>query len=264
MKISFYVVLGVLIYSMFGLFNNEFVNNHAFFITFIMLWGLSWGFIRFMPKTLTYEQALWKNPILEDIYTENVSSFSKRLSLDTFLEIITAIYFCIAISVIYIAVGISDWGALIIFAFFTIRKISLSIKFVKAQADLYSNPSKEECMKIATDIYHLDYPSYYEAHNGVTYTDMFPPKPRFFKSFQCFSLIIAICATTLGIFFLVSAMSIILNEPLITKGAFAGMRFLYASLAIYFGIKDTITISKKKPQQIIKKVQCEEQKDVAK
>ena len=141
-------------------------------------------------------------------------------------------------------VGGNDWVALIVFGFFTIGEISRSIKFGKAKAALLSNPTAEECMEIATDVYQLDYASYYEAHNGVDYANMLPPKPRYFKGFQIFSLIVAGIATLLGLLYIISGIVIMFNGRSIEIGALAGMYFLYGSLATYFGVKDNITIAK--------------------
>lgn len=247
MKTSFYFVLWILIYPILGLLNNEFVNNNDFFVALVAVWGLSWLLNRVMPKTLMYERASQIAPILEDVYTGNVSSFSKRLSSDTFIETVTAIYFSITTLVVAMTiflVGVNDWVALIVFGFFTIGAISRSIKLGKAKVALHSNPTDEECMEIATDVYQLDYASYYEAHSGVEYTDILPPKPRYFKGFQIFSLVVAGIATLLGLLYIISGIIIMFKGRSIEIGALAGMYFLYGSLATYFGVKDFITIAK--------------------
>ena len=247
MKTSFYFVLWILIYPVLGLLNNDFVNNNAFFVALVAVWGLSWLLNRVMPKTLTYEHASQIAPILEDVYTGNVNSFSKRLSSDTLIEIVTTIYFSITTLVVAMTifiVGVNDWVALIVFGFFTIGAVSRSIKLGKAKAALHSNPTAEECMEIATDVYQLNYASYYEAHNGVAYADMLPPKPRYFKGFQIFSLVVAGIAAILGLLYIIFGVVIMFSGRSIEVGALAGMYFLYGSLATYFGVKDIITIAK--------------------
>ena len=168
MKTSFYFVLWILIYPILGLINNEFVNNNAFFLAFVAVWGLSWLLYRLMPKTIAYERASRITPILEDVYTRNVNSFLKRLSSDTLIEIVTAIYFSVTTLVVAITIfigGVNDWIALIVFGFFTIGAILRSIKLCKARAALHSNPTAVGFMEIATDVYRLDYASYYEARD---------------------------------------------------------------------------------------------------
>ena len=162
MKTSFYFVLWILIYPILGLLNNEFINNNAFFVALVAVWGLSWLLNRVMPKTLTYERVSQIAPILEDVYTGNVNSFSKRLSSETLIETITAVYFTVTTFVVattIFMIGINDWVALIVFGFFTIGAISRSIKLGKAKAALHSNPTAEEykrnCRDIRPNLKHL-------------------------------------------------------------------------------------------------------------
>lgn len=72
---------------------------------------------------------------------------------------------------------------------------------------------------------------------------MLPARPKHFKVFQIFSIVIASIAALLGLFYIGAAILIIIGSNSIETGAFAGMDFLYGFLAIYFGIKDIITIS---------------------
>ena len=150
MKTSFYFVLWILIYPILGLLNNSFIDNNAFIVALAVVWGLSWVLNRIMPNTLTYERALNVAPILEDVYTGNVASFSKRLSKEATIELVTAIYFIVTTIVIAIAIfkaGVNDWIALIIFGFFTFGAISRSAGLIKAKTDLKNNPNPEQCME---------------------------------------------------------------------------------------------------------------------
>lgn len=189
MKTSFYFVLWILIYPILGLFHNSFIDNNAFIVALAIVWGLSWLLNRMMPDTLTYERASQVAPILEDVYTCNVASFKKRLVRESNIETVTAIYFIVTTIVIALAIfkaGVNDWIALVIFGFFTYGAISRSISLIRAKAILKSNPTSEQCMEIADETYKLDYASYYDARNGVSYQDMFPPKPKYFKALKVF------------------------------------------------------------------------------
>ena len=158
MKTSFYFVLWILIYPILGLLNNSFIDNNAFIVALAVVWGLSWLLNRIMPNTLTYERALNVAPILEDVYTGNVASFSKRLSKEATIELVTAIYFIVTTIVIAIAIfkaGVNDWIALIIFGFFTFGAISRSAGLIKAKTNLKNNPNPEQCMEIAEETYKL-------------------------------------------------------------------------------------------------------------
>lgn len=244
MKTSFYFVIWMLIYPILGLFNNNFIDNNAFIVALAIVWGLSWLLNRIMPDTLAYERAAQIAPILEDVYTGNVTSFKKRLVRESNIETIMAIYFVITTVVIALAIfktGVNDWIALIVFGFFTFGALSYSLSLLRANSKLKSNPTPEQCMEIAIDTYELDYASYYDARKGVSYQDMIPPKPKYFKVFKIFSFIIAAIALLLGLLNIIFSVLVMLSQASIETGAVAGMYFLYGSLAAYFGAKDFIS-----------------------
>lgn len=244
MKTSFYFVLWILIYPILGLLHNDFVDNNAFIIALGIVWGLSWLLNQVMPETLTYERASQVAPILEDVYTGNVSAFMKRLSRESDIELVTAIYFVVTTLVIALAVfklGVDDWISLAIFSFFTIGAVSRSFRLIKAKSMLRHNPTAEQCMEIAQDTYNMDYVSYYNERNDATYAGMLPPKPRHFKVFKVFSTIIAAIALLLGVIYIILGVVIIIAQSSIEAGAVAGMYFLYGSLAAYFGMKDFVS-----------------------
>ena len=112
---------------------------------------------------------------------------------------------------------------------------------MRAKTALKSNPTPEQCMEIADETYKLDYASYYDAHNGVSYQDMLPAKPRYFTAFKVFSVVIAAIASLLGLLYIILGVLIMLSQTTLEAGAIAGMYFLYGSLAAYFGVKDFVS-----------------------
>ncbi len=245
MKTSFYFVLWILIYPILGLFNNDFIAENSFVVAIAVVWGLSWLLNRMMPETLTYERVSQIAPTMENIYTGNVNAFIKRLRTETRIETFTAIYFLLTTVVIAYAVfkvGVNDWIALIVFGFFTFGAISRSISLSKAISTVKSNPTPEQCAETAEDVYKLDYAAYYEGRQSYAYEQMLPPRPRYFKAFQIFSLVIAGICSLLGILYIVLAAVIMLGSSSIAEDTLAGMYLLYGSLATYFGIKDFSSI----------------------
>lgn len=165
MKTSFYFVLWILIYPILGLFNNSIIDNNAFVVALVAVWGLSCLLNQVMPKTLTSEHISQISAILEDAYKGNVSSFGKRLTRESIIEFVTAIYFTVTTILICVAVfiiGINDWIALIVFGLLTFGTINIAISLIKARSSLYANPTGVQCVEIANETYKLDYPSYYE------------------------------------------------------------------------------------------------------
>lgn len=243
MKTSFYFVLWIIIYPLLGLLHSNFIDNNSFIVALGIVIGMSWLLNRFMPDTLTYERILEIAPILEDVYTRNVSSFKKRLSREARIETVTAIYFMVTTAVILLAIlkaDVDDWVALIIFVFFTFGAISRSTSLLSARSLLKSNPTAEQCAEIADNTYKLDYAAYYESHEGRSYEEMLPPRPKYYKVFRIFSVVMAALASLLGLLYIVSALLIMISNSTLEAGALASMYFLYGSLAAYFGVKDFI------------------------
>lgn len=245
MKTSFYFVLWTIIYPILGVFNNDFIANNSFVVAIAVVLGLSWLLNRMMPETLTYERVTQIAPIMENVYTGNVSAFIKRLRTETRIETVTFIYFLVTTVVIAYAVfkaGVNDWIALIVFGFFTFIAISRSINLSKALSTVKSNPTSEQCAETAEEIYKLDYAAYYEGRQSYTYEQMLPERPQHFKAFQIFSIVIAGICALLGLLYVVLATIIMIGSDSLAADALAGMYLLYGSLATYFGIKDFSSI----------------------
>ena len=244
MKTSFYFVVWILIYPLLGLFHNSFIDQNAFIVALLAVWGLSWLLNRTMPETLAYERVSQTIPLLEDVYTGNIQRFTKHITRQAIIEAIFSFYLLITTLVILISIadsGGEDWLALIIFAIFTFSAISQSIKLIKAYSSLKAHPTKQQSEQIVSEIYRIDYPVYAQERERSDYDDMLPPKPTHFKAFQIFSLIIAGVCVVLGLVYIVLGLLVMFGNNSVGAGAIAGMYFLYGSLATYFGIKDLIS-----------------------
>lgn len=247
MKTSFYFILWIAIYPLLGLLHNDFINHNAFFVALFVVFGLSYVLNRLMPKTLAYERVSEIAPIMEDIYTRRVDAFTKRVSREAVIETVTAVYFFVTATVILltmISTGVYEWLELAIFGLFAFGAISRSGKLLRARAELKDDPTPEQCVEVAQTLYRLDYASYSQMRQNTTYEGMLPPRPRYFKLFQIFSIIVAVGAILLGIGLLVWGGITAALTGLSTNGiVYALMLMLYGALAAGFGIKDTISIA---------------------
>lgn len=244
MKTSFYFVVWILIYPVLGLLNSQFVDNNAFMIALVAVWGITWLLNRLLPDTIAYERSLEALPIMEDVFRGNVNAVRKRVANDAAVETITAVYFVVTLFVIasltFSSIH-SDWFGLIIFTLFSFGAISRSARLLRANAQLRENPGPEECRDVAVETYSLDYIEYYDARIDSTYRNMFPPRPRHYSAFSIISMIISTICALLGLLFIVSGVIIMIETMAPTAVAVAGMYLLYGTLAVYFGIRDFIT-----------------------
>ena len=244
MKTSFYFVVWILIYPLLGLLHNSFINQNAFIVALLAVWGLSWVLNRTIPETIEYERASQTAPLLEDVYTGNIVRFRKHVTRQAIIEVFFSFYLLITTLVILLIItdsGGNDWLALIIFAMFTFSAISQSIKLLKAYSCLKANPTKEECERILSETYRIDYSTYAEERGRRTFEDMLPQRPTHFKTFQVFSMVISGICVVLGLVYIVLGLLVMFGNDSVGAGAIAGMYFLYGSLATYFGIKDLIS-----------------------
>ena len=243
MKTSFYFFLWIIIYPLLGLFHNSWIDQNSFIVALFIVWGLSWILNKNMPDTLRYERISDLVTILEEVYTRNVRAFIHRLSRMVIVEFITAIYLGVAFVFVLFSMvrgSADDWIALLVFGFFAFGAISRAVKLNQIFQRIKHNPSAEECATVVSETFRVDYTDYYNHRIHTNADSMLPPKPRHFKAFQIFSLIIAIICALLGLYYLI--MSIIILAENSSAEAISGgiMYFLYGSLAAYFGLKDTI------------------------
>ncbi len=245
MKTSFYFVLWIAIYPILGLLHNSFVDNNAFLIALAIVWGLSVLLNRAMPNTLLYERVSESLPVLEDVYNGNVAAFMKKLKKEALVGGLTAAYLCVAVIVIAIAMlaGANDWVAFIIFALLAYGGVVRSIGLIKGYIKLRSNPSPDESAKIVDNAFKCDYSAYYEERERRPYQYMFPPRPKHFKTFQVFSLVVAVIAAILGLVYIIMAVGIATAHSSVEADSVAIMYFLYGSLAAYFGVTDSFSIA---------------------
>ena len=243
MKTSFYFFLWIIIYPLLGLIHSQWIYQNSFIVALFIIFGLSWILNKNMPETINYERISERVIIFEEVFSGNINSFMKRLSRMVKVEFITALYLGIAfIFVLFSMVrgSAEDWISLIIFGFFAFGAISRSIKLNQAYHNIKQNPTLEECSLVLEDTLRMDFKSYYNIRRNNSLQALLPPEPKYFKVFQIFSLIFAVICAVLGFIYLILSIIMLTTNNRGPEAISGGiMYFLYGSLAIYFGIKDT-------------------------
>ena len=242
MKTSFYFFIWIIIYPLLGLLHNPWISDNSFIVALFIVWGLSWILNRNMPDTLRYERVSETAAILEEVYSGNVKSFMHRLSRMVTIAFVTSIYLGVAFVFVLFSMirgSADDWFALLIFGFFSFSAISRAAKLNQVYHRIKHNPTREECAAVVNETFRVNYESYQNNRLHVAPEAMLPPRPKHFNAFQIFSLIIAIICALFGLYYLI--MSIIILASNGSAEAISGgiMYFLYGSLAVYFGIKDS-------------------------
>lgn len=250
MKTSFYFVVWISIYPLLGLIGNSFIDKNSFLVALAVVWGLSVLLSRLMPATLAYEHKAQSASMLEDVYTGNVESFGRRLSRDVVIETVTAGYlFLSTVAIMYLVIktSIDNWLMFGIFALFAYGAIARCTILIKAKSALKSDPTPKQCTALVGKVYGLDYDKYYNDRNGGSYDEMLAAgRPRHFRLFQYVSLLFAVAAILLGLYYIVDGISALTyfngTNMKLGLGTIVLVSLLYGSLAVSFGIKDSIAL----------------------
>lgn len=244
MKTSFFFCIWILIYPLLAMFDNALVNEYSFFFALLIVFFLSRMIANRMPNILAYEKISEMTRIMEPAYVGDVKKFRRELASRVLIDGIWAIYLIITVISLLFAMlqgGGNYLFTLVIFALFGWAAIRSSVKFTSAYMALVKNPTPEQCVDIVDNAYGLDYAAYYNAHEGQTVARMLPPVPRRYKAYLIVSIIVASICALLGTLLLAVTVIAAIASPFGILSLFVGMNFLYASVAIYFGIKDLIS-----------------------
>lgn len=242
MKTSFYFVIWIIIYPLLGLLNNQFVNDNNFIIALILVFALSYFINRAIPNVISYARRTSAYPMLENAFMGNVHGFLNKLSAQTTMSVITAIYFIVATVAIIITFlnDFEDWFAVLLFAYFSYNAMKRSVGFSRIRSLLTQNPTPEQCVAIAQNNLRLNYESYYEARQYKSYQEMFQPRPKGFMIYMIVSIIFATISALLGLATIIMSIITFGGGHTFASTAMAGMLLLYGSLATYYGIFDFI------------------------
>ena len=102
-----------------------------------------------------------------------------------------------------------------------------------------ANPTPEQSREIVSNAYNQSYDVYEMERASTSYEDMYPERPEHYTAFRVFSIIVAVVAALLGLWFIVQALLVYILYGTL-GAALAAPSLLYGSLATYFGIRDTI------------------------
>lgn len=227
---------------MLALIDNELVNEYSFFFALIIIFFLARLIAQRMPHILAYEKMAEMVRVMEPAYIGDVKKFRRELGSRVLIDGVWSIYLIIAvISLLFSLTDGNNLFMLIIFGLLAWAAIRTSVKFTSAYVALAKNPTPGQCVDIVDGAYGFDYAAYYEAHQGREVAEMLPPMPRRYRLYLIASIVVAAICSLLGTVMLGFAILVALASPMGITALFLGMNFLYASVAIYFGLKDLIS-----------------------
>lgn len=241
MKTSFYFVIWILIYPLLNVMGISGAGDFSLILAIAAVWGLSALLRKAMPHTLFFSHIMSMAPLLEDVYTDNVAAVRKRLRRDMLLQVFTSVYFLAAIAFMIVQLmRYQDFDAIgiVIFVFLAIGSVTRSNTLYKAYQSLTANPTKEQCIAIVDSVYRYGYAAYAQQRGNMSYAELLAHyRPRTYTVYQIVAVVFAVLCSVLGAITLLWA--VVLMGGSTTSGV---MLLLYGSLALYYGITDSISV----------------------
>lgn len=243
MKTSFYFVIWFVVYRFLALFDSVWIDRNSFLVALVLVWALSWFLNRSMPHILSYGRLTENAPILNDIYSGNVTAFKNRLNRISIINFIWAVYF--GVSLIFSLLVMNSYGSsgligIFIFGLLAIGSLMKASRLRKYLYRLHQTPTPEECAKTAAAM-GLNYDAYYDMRRSLAGNALLPPPPPHFGAFEIFSLIAAVICCVFGLYYIVVLITGVSVAPNFSISTSVIMYFLYASLSLYYGVRDCIS-----------------------
>ena len=188
---------------------------------------------RLLSEAIAYHNMTKNAPILESLYTGDITTFGRYLSskvtirtvISLSLLFFTGVSALLAFGLLQYSMNIyfspsqdtyseeklmgghlSGISGMIFFtvaiflAIFTLISIRTNIKLFRAKIRLNNDSSAEQCRNIAQSVFHLDYTYYCKKRADISYLDLFSQTPpRYYKAYRISTTICAILTILLGI-----------------------------------------------------------------
>ena len=246
MKTSFYFVAWILVYVLIDILNIQLLKENSFVAACVIVWGGAYIMNKVFASNAQNQQVRDVAKFYEKIYTDDVSGLRKEVFKDLILEISATVYLLLAI-IGFSTLNAGEFVVYVVFGFFLLLSCKNTYKLLVKYNSIKNKNSLSEFTEdsIANflteeeiDCYH----SYCNEHNEHSFEEMCPPKEHSYKIFQIISVVLSIVCILLGVVLLVSWLPLFFFA---NQGVFLiTAMVLYASMALFYGIKDLINCLK--------------------
>lgn len=231
---------------------------------------------RLLSDAIAYHNMTKNAPILESVYTGDITTFGRYLSSKVTIRTVISLslLFFTGVSAL-LAFGLLQYSMNIYFspsqdtdtfeilmgahlsgitsmvcftvaiflAIFTLVSIWINIKLFRTKTRLHRNPTVEQCRDIAQTVFHLDYTSYCRKRVNTSYLDLFSQiPPRYYKAYRIITTICAVLIILAGInVVIVSLMLLLIDYDPASLIAAIAMVIVFAAPLLYCGISDLIS-----------------------
>ena len=247
MKTSFYFVAWILVYVLIDILNIQLLKENSFVAACVIVWGGAYIMNKVFATNIQNQHIREIAKFYEKIYTDDVSGLRKEVFKDLILEISATIYLLLAI-IGFATLNAGEFVLYVVFGFLFLLSCKNSYKLLVKynsikNVDYLSEFTEDSITNFLTEEEIDCYNSYCTERNNHSFKEMYPPKERSYKIFQITSIVFSIVCILLGAVLLVYWLPLFFFA---NQGGFLiTAMVLYASMALFYGIKDLINCLKK-------------------
>lgn len=246
MKTSFYFVAWILVYVLIDILNIQLLKENSFVAVCVIVWGGAYIMNKVFATNVQNQHIREIAKFFEKIYTDDVSGLRKEVFKDLILEISATVYLLLAI-IGFATLNAGEFVVYVVFGFFFLLSCKNTYKLLVKYNSIKNVSSLSEFTEDSITNFLTEeeidyYNSYCNERNEHSFEEMYPPKERSYKIFQITSVVFSIVCILLGAVLLVYWLPLFFFA---NQGGFLiTAMVLYASMALFYGIKDLINCLK--------------------
>lgn len=244
MKASFYFVLWMGLYFIFGLVNIPFLEENAFIVALILVIFISNIINKNLVNDITAEKRSATVHFYEDIYTNAIGKYRKQVLYNLCLYSIFAVYFIVTFVWIIRSTNGSHIGdrifEIVIFGALSFYYLHKSRKLAASYYNLRKTSNLRDYFEGLQ--YDEDFAAYCARRSTMNFGQIIQTEPRVSTAYRITGIVFAILSIILGIWFLKLSLPGFFRLP--SAGILLLMLTLYGALAIQAGIKDLISLNR--------------------
>lgn len=246
MKTSFYFVAWILVYVLIDILNIQQLKENSFVAACIIVWGGAYVMNKVFATNVQNQQVRKVAKFFEKINTNDVSGLRKEIFKDFVLEISATVYLLLAV-IGFVTLNVGEFIVYIVFGSFLLLSCKKSYDLLAKYNSIRNIGSLSEFMEDNITQFLTEeeidcYNSYCTERNEHSFEEMCPMEERSYKIYQITSVAFSIICILLGAILLVSWFPLFFFA---NQGGFLiTAMVLYASMALFYGIKDLISYLK--------------------
>lgn len=247
MKTSFYFVAWILVYVLIDILNIQLLKENSFVAACVIVWGGAYIMNKVFATNVQNQHTREAAKFFEKIYTDDVNGLRKDVFKDLILEVSATVYLLLAI-IGFATLNSGEFAVYVVFGFFLLLSCKNSYKLLVKYNSIKNVGSLSEFTEDSITNFLMEeeidcYNSYCTERKEHSFEEMCPMKERSYKIYQITSVVLSIVCILLGVVLLVSWLPLFFFA---NQGGFLiTAMVLYASMALFYGIKDLINCLKK-------------------